>query len=62
MSARGRGALFAGLLLLVIGTAAGGWLWLQHEFQAPGPSPGAVRIEVEPGASVRSVLTKLESG
>jgi len=64
-AARGRvrpGPLFAGLLLLLSGAAAGGWLWLQHEFQAPGPSPEAVRIEVEPGASVRSVLAKLESG
>ena len=64
-AARGRvrpGALFAGLALLLIGAAAGGWLWLQHEFRAPGPSPDAVRIEVEPGASVRSVLAKLESG
>ena len=37
------------------------WLWLQHEFHTPGPAPLAVRIEVEPGASVRSVLGKLES-
>jgi UPF0755 protein len=56
------GPLFAGLSLLLIGAAAGGWLWLQHEFRAPGPSPSAVRIEVEPGASVRSVLARLESG
>ena len=66
LTARGRvrpGTLLAGLALLLIGAAAaGGWLWLQHEFEAPGPSQSAVRIEVEPGASVRSVLARLESG
>ena len=63
--ARGRvrvGALLALVFLLVIGGAAAGmWLWLQHEFVQPGPAPDAVRIDVEPGASVRSVLTRLES-
>jgi UPF0755 protein len=61
-----RGRVRAGLLLagvvLLVGAAAAGWLWLQHEFEAPGPSQSAVRIEVEPGASVRSVLARLESG
>ena len=57
-----RGMLLAGLpLLLICAAAAGGWLWLQHEFEAPGPAPEVLRIEVEPGTSVRSVLTKLES-
>jgi UPF0755 protein len=51
------------VLLLLIGAAAvGAWLWLQQEFEAPGPSPSALRIEVEPGASVRSVLARLEAG
>ncbi len=49
-------------LLLLAAAAAGAWLWLQHEFQAPGPATAAVRIEVEPGTSVRSVLGRLESG
>ena len=65
LTARGRvrpGLLLAGLSLLLIAAAVGAWLWLQYEFQAPGPSPSAVRIEVEPGASVRSVLARLESG
>ena len=62
---RGRlrlGTLAGLALLLVCVTAAGGWLWLQHEFEAPGPAPEAVRIDVEPGTSVRSVLARLESG
>jgi UPF0755 protein len=54
--------LLAVLLLLIIGAAAAGaWLVLQHEFEAPGPSDSAVRLEVEPGASVRSVLARLEA-
>jgi UPF0755 protein len=65
LTARGRvrpGLLLAVIALLLIGSAAGGWLWLQQEFQAPGPAQSALRIEVEPGASVRSVLARLESG
>ena len=63
LSARGgvRLGLLAGLALLLIAAAAAGWLWLRHVFEAPGPSPAAVHIEVEPGASVRSVLTRLEA-
>jgi len=62
-TARGRvhlGRLLAGLaaLLVCVAAAAG---WLQHEFEAPGPAREAVRIDVEPGTSVRSVLAKLES-
>jgi peptidoglycan lytic transglycosylase G len=62
--ARGRvrlGMLLAGFLLLTIGAAAAAWLWLEHEFEAPGPLSDAARIEVEPGASVRSILARLES-
>jgi UPF0755 protein len=60
----GAGRARTGALLLVLpllfGTAAAGaWLWLRHEYEAPGPSSGAVRIEVEPGASVRTVLARL---
>ncbi|HYB32425.1 MAG TPA: endolytic transglycosylase MltG [Steroidobacteraceae bacterium] len=51
----------AGPLLLLAGAATGGYLWLQKEFQAPGPAAAALRIEVGPGTSVRSVLTRLES-
>jgi UPF0755 protein len=65
LDARGRvrlGLLLIGLpLLLLCVAAAGGWLWLQHEFETPGPARDTVRIDVEPGASVRSVLTQLES-
>ena len=62
-TARGRvhlGRLLAGLaaLLVCVAAAAG---WLQHEFEAPGPAREAVRIDVEPGTSVRSVLARLES-
>src|SRR5215469_7324219 len=53
--------LLAVLALLLVCVAAAGGLWLQHEFEAPGPAREAVRIEVEPGTSVRSVLASLES-
>jgi UPF0755 protein len=48
-------------VLLVLGLAAvGGYLWLQRQFQAPGPAAVLTRIEVIPGASVRGVLSRLE--
>ncbi len=53
-------ASLAGVLLMLLGSATAGWLWLEHEYRAPGPSPAAVRIEVEPGTSVRSVLGRLQ--
>jgi UPF0755 protein len=55
------GTLALVLLLMCGAAAAAAWLWLQHEYQAPGPSTGAARIEVDPGASVRSVLARLEA-
>ncbi|MBV9725385.1 MAG: endolytic transglycosylase MltG, partial [Gammaproteobacteria bacterium] len=55
------GALLAGALLLLVLVAAGAWLWLEHEFHAPGPSAAAVRLEVEPGTSVRTVLGRLQA-
>lgn len=62
MNSRGR-VLFPALalLLLLLGlAAAGGYVWLQHEFQAPGPATALTRIEVVPGATVRGVLSRLE--
>lgn len=59
---RGRAVAFAlVLLLLVAGAAAGGYFWLQRAFFAPGPSQAPVRIQVDQGASVRTVLTQLGS-
>jgi UPF0755 protein len=54
-------ALAALLLLLLAAAAAGSYLWLRSQFQAAGPATTAARIEVEPGTSVRGVLTRLES-
>jgi UPF0755 protein len=62
--AQGRARVAAlSMVLLVLGGAAalGAWLWLDYEFRSPGPAPGAVRIEVEPGTSVRTVLLRLET-
>jgi UPF0755 protein len=61
--AQGRARVAVLLMVLVfLGGAAGlgAWLWLDYEFRSPGPAPGAVRIEVEPGTSVRAVLLRLE--
>ncbi len=52
----------AALLLVVLMLAAaagGGYYWLKGAYYAPGPSKDAVRIQVEQGASVRTVLTDL---
>ena len=48
-------------LLLLLAVAAGGYAWLRNEYLAPGPGEAASRIQVEPGASVRSVLARLEA-
>jgi UPF0755 protein len=56
-----RGALVLAALLVAAVAGAAGYLWLQQEFQAPGPQAAASRIEVGPGASVRSVLARLEA-
>jgi UPF0755 protein len=47
------------LAVLVAGAAAGGYYWLSNTFYAPGPSKEIVRIQVEQGASVRTVLLDL---
>jgi UPF0755 protein len=47
------------LLALVAGAAAGGYYWLRTAFYAAGPSKDVVRIQVEQGASVRTVLLDL---
>jgi UPF0755 protein len=46
-------------LVLVVGAAAGGFYWLQHEFFAPGPGQTPVRIQIDPGTSVHAVLNQL---
>jgi len=45
--------------VLIAGAAAGVYGWLDREFHAPGPLLAAERMQVEPGASVRSVLSDL---
>lgn len=57
-----RAALAAGVLVLVLGVAA--TLvhdWLRREYVSPGPAAAPARFQVEQGASVRNVLTRLES-
>jgi len=61
MSARALKPLaLAAVLIGLLGAGAyGGARWLEHDFRAPGPAPAALRIQVEPGATVRSVLGRL---
>jgi UPF0755 protein len=47
------------LVALLASAAAGGYYWLRNVFYAPGPSQQIVRIQVEQGASVRTVLLDL---
>src|SRR3954466_4693710 len=49
---------FLVVVLLAAAVAIGYW-WLQDQFYAPGPSTGIVRIQVEQGESVRTVLAQL---
>ena len=60
---RRRGRLWSAalvlLLLLAAAAGAGGYLWLRHEFLAPGAGAGA-RIEVAAGTNLHTVLTHLQ--
>jgi UPF0755 protein len=47
------------IVVLLAAAVAGGYFWLQDAFYAPGPSTDIVRIQVEQGASVRTVLMDL---
>jgi UPF0755 protein len=48
------------LVLVLLGAAvAVGYWWLQDQFYAPGPSTEIIRVQVEQGESVRTVLTQL---
>ena len=51
--------IFLTLLAVLAGSAVAGYYRLQHSFYAPGPSRDTVRIQVEQGASVRTVLADL---
>jgi UPF0755 protein len=57
------GALLIVLALLIAAAAVayGGYRWLRGQYQDPGPGAAALRIAVEPGASVRVVLARLQA-
>ena len=46
-------------LALVILAAGGGFLWLQHYYDAPGPAPHAVRVHVQAGDTLHLVFARL---
>jgi UPF0755 protein len=47
------------VVVLLVAATAGGYLWLRDTYYAPGAATDTVRIQVEPGASVRTVLMEL---
>jgi UPF0755 protein len=59
---RGLKVLLAAVTVLVLLAAlagAAGYAWLEREYQAPGPAAASARIDIEPGLSLRNVLTRL---
>ena len=53
----------AGLIILALAAVAGagyaGATWLAREYSAPGPAAAPIRVEVQPGSTVRGVLKHL---
>jgi UPF0755 protein len=47
------------VVVVLAAAVAVGYFWLQNAYYAPGPSTDIVRIQVEQGASVRTVLMDL---
>jgi UPF0755 protein len=47
------------LLVLVCIAAGGGFVWLQYQFDAPGPAREALRFQVAQGESLKGVLAQL---
>jgi UPF0755 protein len=59
---RGRvGRVFLVLLLLVAAALWGAERWLEQNFHEPGPAAAVSRLQVDPGTSLRSVLTRLQA-
>jgi UPF0755 protein len=52
-------ALAAFALAALAAGLYGGARWLAREFRAPGPAPSALRIQIDPGLTVRTVLARL---
>jgi len=64
VSRRAWGGVLLSLVLLLAGAMVAAFLayrWIEREHSAPGPSESPIRFQVAPGASARSVLTRLES-
>jgi UPF0755 protein len=53
--------MVAAALLVAAAAAGGGYYWLQDEFLRPGPASQSLRVDVEPGTSVRGVLGLLRA-
>lgn len=53
-------ALVALLGLLGVASAAGGWLWLQDRFQAPGPLARETTLVIEPGSGLGRIAAQMQ--
>jgi UPF0755 protein len=49
----------AAVALILAAAAGGSYYWLQDQFLRPGPTSQPLRVDVEPGTSVRGVLALL---
>jgi UPF0755 protein len=55
-----RAASFLVVILVLLGAAAAGaYYWIEREYHAAGPAQANLRIDIDPGSSVRAVLTRL---
>ena len=61
MRAKSIGVAALILIAAAAAGAAGGYYWLEDEFIAPGPALQTLRVDVEPGMSVRGVLALLHA-
>ena len=52
-------ALAAVAAAAIVASLYGGGRWLGREFREPGPAPSALRIQIDPGLTVRTVLARL---
>jgi len=53
--------LLVALVSALCGAAASGALWLGHAFREPGPAHTGLRVDVQPGLTVRQILDRLGS-
>jgi len=51
--------LFLLLIVLSGGSAAGGWLWLDHQLEKPGPLTSETLLLIQPGSGVSAIALQM---